>query len=204
MNSCRNSTDEIQSSINFLQEIEHLKSIYRKARVKADANRRENSAEHSWYAAIAAQIVKEFIDVDVDINKVIQILLIHDIIEIYAGDMFAFEDKQVKESHKINEMQAIENLCLKHNLQQVNIFKSLWHEFEACTTNEAKFAISVDRMMPFIQNMNNNGGSWAEFGITKTQILHHNQMLRDISSGLWQYLNDQLILAVSKGWVVDA
>ena len=195
--------DKVQSSIDFLLELEHLKSIYRKGRIKADSNRRENSAEHSWYVAISAQILKDFIDVEVDINKVIQMLLIHDIVEIYTGDIFAFEDEQAKKTHKLKEHKAIEALCYKHNLKQVHVFKALWQEFEECVTNESKFAISVDRIMPFIQNINNNGGSWSEFGTTKIQILNHNKILKDVSLGLWHYINIQLEFAISKGWVLD-
>lgn len=152
---------------------------------------------------MAAQILKDFIDIDVDTNKVIQMLLIHDIVEIYAGDMFAFEEKGRKESHKLEEKKAIDRLCSKFNLKQVEFFKSLWLEFEEGITNESKFALSMDRIMPFIQNTHNNGGSWSEFGTTKTQILNHNKVLKDISLELWTYINSQLELAINQGWILD-
>jgi putative hydrolases of HD superfamily len=195
--------DAIQSSIDFLVEVERLKGIFRKAKVKSNNNRRENSAEHSWHAAIAAQILKQFIVVDIDIDKVVQMLLIHDIVEIYAGDMFAFDDINAQQNQKLKENDAIEKLCSKFNLKQVHIFKSLWLEFEECKTNDSKYAKSVDRIVPLIQNMHNNGGSWSEFGTSKAQILKHNEFLKDVSTDLWMYLNSQIDIAVEKGWVSD-
>lgn len=195
--------NNIKASVDFLIELDQLKSIYRKAKIKCDHNRQENSAEHSWHVAIASQILKDFTAIEIDINKVTQMLLIHDIVEIYAGDMFSFENERSKESHKLEEYKAIEKLCTQFNLTQVKIYKDLWHEFEACTTNEAKFARSVDRILPFIQNMNNKGGSWAEFGTTKQQILNHNKISKEVSSELWEYINNQLDFAVNKGWIID-
>jgi putative hydrolase of HD superfamily len=192
---------KIQKSIDFLLEIEQLKRVYRKARVKSDQNRRENSAEHSWHIAIAGQVLKDFCDFDVDINKVMQMLLIHDIVEIYTGDMPAYSDKALKDNHKIKEFQAMERLCSEFKLGQVNVFRELWQEFEAGVTNEAKFAMSVDRITPFIQNVHSEGGSWVESGATKAQILEHNKILQYVSAELWSYANTKIEFAVQQGWV---
>lgn len=194
---------DIQHSINFIMELEKLKAVYRKAKIQADHNRRENSAEHSWHSSLAAQILSSFSDIEIDINKVIKMLLIHDISEIYAGDLFAFDHSEKQSQHKKAEHDAIDNLFNHFPIESVASIRELWFEFEEGKTPEAQFALSIDRILPFLQNINNEGGSWSEFKISKSQILTRNAILQSVSSQLWDYLNTELDRAVLKGWVVD-
>ncbi len=193
----------IEHSLNLITELEKLKSIQRKTTVKTDNNRRENSAEHSWQVALSAYILSDFIDIEVDVNKVIQMLLIHDVVEMYAGDLFAFADKAQKAIQMQNEYNAIADLYKNFPSDKAKQIKSLWIEFEEGQTPEAKFALSVDRFLPFLQNINNQGGSWNEFNISKQQILKRNKTLAEVSSTLWQYMNEQLDEAVDKGWITS-
>lgn len=193
----------IAHSLNLITELEKLKSIQRKTTVKADNNRRENSAEHSWQVALSAYILSDFIDIEIDVNKVIQMLLIHDVVEIYAGDLFAFADSTQKAQQMQNEYNAIADLYKKFPSDKAKEIKSLWIEFEEGKTSEAKFALSVDRFLPFLQNINNQGGSWNEFNISKQQVLERNKTLAEVSSTLWQYMNEKLDKAVEKGWIAS-
>ncbi|MBV7440876.1 HD domain-containing protein [Weeksellaceae bacterium TAE3-ERU29] len=195
--------EKIDNSISFIIELEKLKAVYRKAVIKSDGYRRENSAEHSWHASLASQILFSFSDIEVDINKVIKMLLIHEISEIYAGDFFAFGDSENKNHHQDAERKAINDLFKNFPIEFVKSVRDLWWEFEETQTLEAQFAVCIDRIIPFIQNMNNQGGSWSEFKITKTQILKRNSLLKSVSTQLWDYINMQLDYAVSQGWVID-
>lgn len=194
---------ELNKSIDFIMELDTLKGTYRKARIKSDNNRLENSAEHSWHAALAAYVLSDFLENEVDIDKVIQILLIHDLAEMYVGDLFAFDSQQMQNKQKLEEQNAINSMCYKFQLNKTNSLRKLWLEFEEGKTLEAKFALAVDRLMPFLQNINNEGGSWLEFNINKSQILNRNKGLREVSLGLWNYFNEELNRAVLKGWVID-
>lgn len=193
----------IETSIGLIMELEKLKSVQRKTKVKSDNNRQENSAEHSWHASLLAFALSDFIDIQVDINKVIKMLLIHDIVEIYAGDMFAFADEQQKIIQEKNEYNAINQLYEKFPINKAKIIKELWLEFEEGKTLEAKFALSMDRIAPFLINMHNGGGSWLEFGISKSQILKRNQVLKEVSHSLWEYFKQQLDKAIANGWIID-
>ncbi len=184
-------------------ELENLKGVYRKSKIKSDNNRLENSAEHSWHAALAAYVLSDFLGDTVDVNKVIQMILIHDIAEMYVGDLFAFDSQHRQNEQKSKEHNAINEMASKFQLKQVDNLKALWLEFEEGKSLEAKFALAMDRFMPFLQNMNNGGGTWLAFGINKSQILERNKGLQELSLELWEYLNKELDKAVSQGWVVD-
>ncbi|RTK93949.1 MAG: HD domain-containing protein [Neisseriaceae bacterium] len=196
-----NYVDEIENSFAFLREIDKLKSIYRKAKIKSDGNRYENSAEHSWHAALAAQVLQNYFELDVDINKVIQMLLVHDLVEIYAGDTPAFaENVNYTEQHN-TELLAIENLANKFPLEQVQKFKNLWLEYEELATSESKFALCIDRIMPIMQNIHNYGGSWREFNVSKSKLQERNKLLKELSPKLWQFVNQQFDIAIANGWI---
>ncbi len=194
----------IDHTLGLILELETLKSVYRETSVKADNNRAENSAEHSWHAALLAYSLSDFIDIDVDVNKVVLMLLIHDVVEIYAGDLYAFADKEQKAQQKQAEYSAINELYNKFPTDKVKEIKALWIEFEKGETPEAKFALSMDRILPFLQNMNNRGGSWNKFNVSKKQILKRNKVLEQISPRLWQYIHKQLDQAVANGWITES
>lgn len=196
-------TDLVQQ-LTFITEIDKLKSVYRQTTVKEDKDRYENSAEHSWHIALTAQLLQQYAEHPIDINRVVKMLLIHDIIEIDAGDLFAFAQTKDHQQQALKEEKAANRLFGLLPQQQQNEYKSLWFEFEAAESNDAQFAKSIDRILPLLQNMNNQGGSWAKHKISQSQVLARNNYLEYIAPKLWEYVVSQTEIAVSKGWLITA
>lgn len=193
----------LTQQINFIMEIDKLKAVYRQTTVKEDNNRQENSAEHSWHIALAAIILQEYAGKTIDISRVIQMLLIHDVIEIDAGDLFAFEDQKNQEEQEIKEKKAAERLFSLLPQNQAKEFKDLWFEFEDCISNDACFAKAIDRILPLFINMRNEGGSWVKHSISKSQVLKRNLYLKEASPKLWDYVQEEVQEAVKNSWLED-
>ncbi len=191
----------LQEQIAFLAEMDRLKSVKRKALIKADSNRYENSAEHSWHIALAAQVLHQYSDLEVDLLRVTQMLLIHDIVEIEAGDTFAFASESELSAQYDIEQAAAEKLFGMLPSPQYQNYKNLFDEFEMSETNDAKFAKAIDRILPLIQNMQNDGGSWAQNGITRQQVIERNRGLQSVSKPLWEFVLEQIDIATNKGWL---
>ncbi len=196
--------NDLQQQLTFIQEIDKLKAVYRRTMVKADDNRRENSAEHSWQIALSAQILQPYAQREVDIQRVTTMLLIHDIVEIDAGDLFAFDDSALHEEQAKKEQLAAKRIFSLLPEPQSSNMLTLWQEFEEAQTDDACFAKSIDRILPLIQNMANEGGSWVGNSLTKSQVLARNRNLQELSPKLWDYVNQQLSIACQKGWLVDS
>jgi len=195
---------DLNKQLTFIIEIDKLKAVYRQTTVKTDNNRQENSAEHSWQITLAAQILQGYAAHPIDINRVVKMLLIHDIIEIDAGDLFAFAESKDHELQAQKEEKAAQRLFGLLPAEQYAEYKTLWFEFEAAETPDAQFAKSMDRILPLVQNMNNQGGSWAKHKINKSQVLARNSYLERMAPKLWEYAVSQVDLAVSHGWLIDA
>ncbi len=181
-----------------------LKSVYRQALVKSDNNRRENSAEHSWHIAMMALTLKQYASEPVDINRVIQMLLVHDVVEIDAGDTFAFAAESELSGQHAKELAAVERIFGLLPETQYQNLKALWLEFEQAQTADARFAKAMDRVLPLLQNMKNNGGSWRNHQVTKKQVIKRNQYLDGLAPLLWQYVGQQIDFAVEQGWLLDS
>ena len=130
-------------------------------------------------------------------------LLIHDIVEIDAGDTFAFADQAEHDSQEDEELKAANRIFGLLPDNQFQSMKNLWLEFEHANTTDAKFAKAMDRMLPLLQNIQSNGGSWVKHNISKTQVLKRNNYLEETCPQLWNYACEQIDLAVSKGWLTD-
>lgn len=193
---------DLEQQLAFIIEIDKLKAVYRQTTVKEDKNRHENSAEHSWHITLTAQLLQGYAEHDVDISRVVKMLLIHDIIEIDAGDLFAFAEEKDHEQQALKEQQAAKRLFGLLPISQHDEYKGLWFEFEEANTNDAQFAKAMDRILPLVQNMNNQGGSWAKHKISQPQVLARNKYLEYIAPKLWQYVVAQTELAVNKGWLL--
>ncbi|WP_022941489.1 HD domain-containing protein [Psychromonas hadalis] len=194
----------LQQQLDFLMQIDQLKAIYRQTTVKNDNDRQENSAEHSWHIALVAQVLQQYAAHNIDINRVTLMLLIHDIIEIDAGDLFAFAPQQHHQEQALKELAAAERLfgLLPH--QQGEQMKTLWIEFEQAKSVDAQFAKAMDRILPLFQNMANHGGSWVKHSVKKQQILARNSYLQESAPKLWEYTCAQVDLAVNNGWLIDS
>ena len=195
--------DDLKQQLAFILEIDQLKAIYRQTFVLSDDNRNENSAEHSWHISMMAHILHEYAEETVDISRVVKMLLIHDIVEIDAGDTFAFADQSKHDSQEDEELEAANRLFGLLPEEQFQLMNNLWIEFELANTADAKFAKAMDRMLPLLQNIQNNGGSWVKHNISKTQVLKRNNYLEETCPQLWCYACEQIDFAVLEGWLID-
>lgn len=193
----------LEKKVNFIQELDKLKSVYRRGLIKYDDNRRENTAEHSWHVALTGIILQEYARGDIDVLKVLKMLLIHDLVEIYAGDTYAFDNHEILAQQNIKELEALEKVFSLLPESEAKEYKMLWLEFEEGDTLEAKFSKAIDRVVPVFQNMQNNGGSWTAYGkVPKEKVVKRNIGLKYIAPELWQYVENQLDIAWQRGWLV--
>ena len=161
-------TNRIDAQLAFLVEVDKLKSVLR-ATTLCDKSRQENSGEHSWHIALYAMVMAEHAATPVNIDRVIKMLLIHDIVEIDAGD------NPIHGDHDPAEMDAVEQAAATRLFgllppDQGQVFRALWDEFEAAETDDAIFAKSIDRVQPVISNLETGGGTWPEYNVTPDQL----------------------------------
>lgn len=155
--------DRLRSQIEFIIEIDKMKNIMRRSLI-TDGSRRENDSEHSWHLAVMAIILKEYADPGTDLLRVIEMVLVHDLVEIHAGDTFLY-DPSAAESKVVREVQAAEKLFgILQDDQRVHI-RSLWDEFELAVTPEAMYARALDRLQPVMLNCATGGKTWWEHGV---------------------------------------
>lgn len=185
----------IESVIPFIVECEMLKSILRHTSPVA-TDRRENAAEHSWTLALLAISLLPNIDPSIDQNRVLKMILIHDIVEIDAGDTFCYTARSDKLECERHAAERIFGLLPSSLAEE---FKGLWLEFEGCGTRESAFANALDRLLPLIQNYHNGGQSWRENGITYEQAYSRNEVIKKGSEELWIFAENLLTEASAKG-----
>jgi putative hydrolase of HD superfamily len=189
--------NELQKQMSFLIEIDKLKSIERKAKL-IHGSRLENDAEHSWHLAMMALILHREANTEVDLLKVIKMLLVHDIVEIDAGDTFAYDTQGLKDKYD-REVKAAKRIFGLLPEDQGSELMELWNEFEGKETNEAKFATALDRLQPLIHNYMNQGDTWQKYGITSNQVLNKNKGITEGSEALWEYALNIINESVNKG-----
>ncbi len=189
-------TDLLQQ-IAFIREVDKLKYIVRKTKL-FNSDRNENDAEHSWHLALMAIVLADHANVPVDLLKVVKMLLIHDIVEIDAGDTFIY-DTQKSHNNTAEERAAANRIFgLLPGAQAADLI-AVWEEFEAQETDEAKFARAMDRLEPLLQNTSNNGGTWAEFGVTYDKVYAKKQVIERGSATIWQYAEQLINESVESG-----
>jgi putative hydrolase of HD superfamily len=176
--------DDLEKCFEFIIEVEKLKSIQRRTKPPGQ-ERYENSAEHSWQISLLALVLSKFADESVNIEKVVKMLLVHDIGEIDADDVFFF-DEAGRFDAKEKELAAVKRIFgILPDEKAAELF-ALWNEFENGDSREAKFARAVDRIMPVLQNLYNNRQSWTENGVTKEQILSKTAYIGEGSAVVWE------------------
>ena len=190
--------ERLEKQIRFIVEIDKVKNIFRQTYL-ADAGRRENDAEHSWHIALMAYLLREYAEEAVDVGKVMLMVLIHDLVEIDAGDTYAYDAESLK-TQKAREDAAKENLYSLLPEDQKQELIALFDEFEAFQTPEAKFAHAMDHIQPLMLNAATDGKSWKEHGIRLSQVLGRNQNTAEGSKTLWEYAYQKFITPnVEKG-----
>lgn len=189
----------LQAQLTFLLEIDRLKRILRRTSL-VGGDRRENSAEHSWHLAVMALVLAEYANEPVDLLHTLKLLLVHDIVEIDAGDTFAY-DVQANLDKEAREQAAAERIFGLLPAEQCEEFRTLWEEFDARQTPEARFANALDRMMPSLQNYENGGGTWRLAGVDLPAVLDRLRPIDDGSHALWRYVETMLADAVARGMI---
>lgn len=191
--------DRLQRQINFIVEMDRLKEISRQTYL-LDGSRHENDAEHSWHIAMMALMLAEHSDEAFDALRAVKMLLIHDIVEIDAGDVFIYDEKGNNGKSERERMAArrIYNILPE---SQAHAYMELWREFEERKTPEARFAMAMDRLQPILQNYYTKGKSWRAHGITASQVLEKNRRIEEGSKALWEYAQRIVAESVDKGYL---
>lgn len=192
-------TERLTKQIDFVIEIDKLKSIFRRAYL-ANASRRENSAEHSWHVAVIAMVLVEHCKEEIDLLQVIKMLLVHDIVEIDAGDTSIYDGAGALDKAERENLAAERIFGLLPQDQCWEMYK-LWEEFEQGTSKEAKFVRAVDRLIPLLHNYSTQGKRWKEDRITYQQVLAVNQTIREGSPELWEFALSMIDECVAKGYL---
>ena len=192
-------TDRLEKQIRFLLEVDKLKTILRRTYI-LHADRSENTAEHSWHLAITAMILSEYANEEIDISRVIKMVLIHDIVEIDAGDTYLYDAAGAADKAE-REGAAAERLFGILPPDQEQEFRDLWDEFERRETIESRFSSALDRFIPQLHNYHTQGRTWKEHGITADRVLDRNACIADGSSTLWEWAQALLNDAVEKGFL---
>ncbi|MBR9788628.1 MAG: HD domain-containing protein [Vibrionaceae bacterium] len=192
--------DRLEKQLKLLIELDQLKNVLRRTRIKSAGGRLENSGEHSWHVALMAVLMEEHANAPVDICRVMKMLLIHDVVEIDAGDTFVYDTAASKEQAE-KEIKAAERLFGMLPRDQGKELLALWHEFEAAQTDDAKYAKALDRLIPMLLNYHNDGQSWQEHGVTREQALTINKRIELGSVTLWDKAKEIIENATDKGWL---
>jgi len=191
--------ERFERQIRFVLEIDRLKTIVRRTYL-LHADRAENTAEHSWHLAMMAILLSEYANNPVDVSRVVKMVLIHDIVEIEAGDTY-FYDAAAELDKAVRERAAADRLFGILPPDQGEDLRQLWEEFEAADTPEARFALALDRFMPQLHNYHTQGRSWVEHGITADRVLERNASMAEGSSKLWECARALVDDAVAKGFL---
>ncbi|AUV85845.1 HD domain-containing protein [Vibrio campbellii] len=192
--------ERLEKQLALIIELDQLKSVLRRTRVKSADRRLENSGEHSWHVALMAVLMQEHANAPIDIARVMKMLLIHDVVEIDAGDTFVYDVAASKEQEE-KELRAAERLFGMLPSDQGDELFSLWKEFEAAQSDDAKYAKALDRLIPMLLNYHNDGQSWKEHGVTREQALTINKRIEFGSVTLWDKAKELIEEATEKGWL---
>lgn len=189
--------DKLLQQIEFIREIDKLKYIFRKTKL-INSDRPENDAEHSWHLAVMAIVLAEHSNEPVDLAKVMKMVLIHDIVEIDSGDVFAYDTVKSHDNFD-EELKAAKRIFGILPNEQAEEFINIWIEFEEMKTPESKFARALDRLEPLLQNASNNGGTWREFDVKFDKVIEKKKAIKDGSEELWKFAKQLIDKSVEKG-----
>ena len=193
--------ERLQKQIAFIKEIDKVKSIFRQTYL-ADGTRKENDAEHSWHIALMVVLLKEYVSEDVDVAKVMTMVLIHDLVEIDAGDTYAYDSEGAK-SKREREVKAADRIFGILPADQGMYFRELWEEFEAYETPDAKYAHLLDNFQPLLLNDASGGRSWNEHGVHKSQIYKRNEKVQETSQEIWNTIQEVVESHIAKGNIIE-
>ncbi len=194
--------ERLERQIEFIVELDKLKSVFRRSYV-IGTDRHENSAEHSWQAALAAMMLAEHADEDLDRERVVKMLLIHDVVEIDAGDVLVY-DLEARAAKAEEEARAAERIFGLLPDDLAGEIRALWDEYEAQETPTARFAKAIDRLLPLLHNIRGGGRTWKDLGIVESQVREVNAVIEQGSKKLWAFTSKELDRAVADGLLPKA
>lgn len=180
--------DKLKGQLDFLIEADKMKSILRQT-LLIDKSRRENDAEHSWHIALMAMTLAEYVPFEINLDRVIRMALVHDLVEVYAGDTFAY-DTAGYESKEERENEAADRLFSLLPMEQGHVYRALWEEFDAMQTPDAIYASAIDHLQPFINNSLTDGHTWVQHGVTVDKIYKRMAIVKDALPALWEFVEN--------------
>ncbi len=193
--------ERLRKQMEFILEIDKLKQVYRQSYI-SDGTRKENDSEHSWSLAMMCILFAEYAPFEVDVLKATKMVLIHDIVEIDAGDTYAYDSKG-NETKRAREEKAADRIFNILPSDQAIELRQLWEEFEAGQTPEAKYAITMDKVQPILLNDITGGKAWREHEVTLDKIMNRNKSTGDGGEALWDYARELIMENVKKGNIID-
>ena len=193
--------ERLQQQRKFILEVDKVTQIIRQTYL-ADGSRKENDAEHSWHLALMAVLLKEYANEEVDLAKVIPMVLLHDLVEIDAGDTYAYDQAGLA-TQRARETKAADRIFGMLPEDQGTKFRNLWEEFEAYETAEAKYAHLLDNFQPLLLNDAAGGISWTEHQVKKSQIYKRNEKVEETSATIWKCMQDKIDKHIQAGHVLD-
>lgn len=199
-----NDHERLTRQIEFVREMDRLKTVLRQT-YTAKGTRRENDAEHSWHLALMALILKEHANeplTDSELFHAIKMLLVHDLVEIDAGDTFAYDEEGHRDKKEREEAAARRLFALLPPDQRDEVY-GLWQEFEERQTRPARFAAALDRLQPLLLNYIAEGRTWREHGVRSHQVYERNRHIEEGSAALWEYARKLIDDAVQKGYLPE-
>lgn len=189
----------LDQQLRFTAEIDKMTSILRRTML-IDDSRRENDAEHSWHIAVMALLFTEYAAEPVDIGRAVKMCVVHDLIEIYAGDTFAYDAAGNKDKAQ-REQAAADKLFAMLPKEQGDEIRSLWEEFDAMQTADAKYAACMDRLQPFLHNTLTDGHTWVESGTNRASVEKRMAIIKEFMPTVYKWIEQNLDNAIQKGWL---
>jgi len=192
--------EPLERRIRFVLEADRLKTVARQSRI-TDGSRHENSAEHSWHLAVMALALAGHAPPGTDLGRVLAMLVLHDMVEIDAGDLFLYSGSAALARQERAERAAADRIFAILPDPQAAELRALWDEFEERRTPEARFARALDRLQPMLLNMRTGGGTWVAHGVSAEQVLSKVELIEDGSASLGGYAREMIATAVQRGFL---
>jgi putative hydrolase of HD superfamily len=194
--------ERLDQQLKFSAEIDKMTGIIRRTSL-IDKSRRENDAEHSWHIAAMAMLFEEYAKEPVNVSRAVEMCIVHDLIEIYAGDTFAY-DVKANEDKADREKKAADKLFSQLPQEQGKMIRSLWEEFDAMETPDAKYAACMDRLQPFMHNSLTDGFTWVESGTNRKVVEKRMAVIKDFMPEVYEWIEANIDRAIAMGWLKES